>query len=165
MRFTGKHGIVHEVSITDSNLRRIINRCDELPGRMLFQHVNADGVPQPVTSSDVNQYIKEASGGDFTAKHFRTWGASVLAFEALVTAPHDIGLKTMLEPVTEALGNTPAIARKSYVHPALIALVKQGQADLRASQLPRATQYLSRAERGLIALLESGTSPFSAEAA
>ena len=70
------------------------------------------------TSTDVNDYIREAIGDDFTAKHFRTWGASVMAFEALASADKDIGLKTMLEPVTEALGNTPAIARKSYVHPA-----------------------------------------------
>ena len=95
-------------------------------------------------------------GEDFTAKHFRTWGASVLAFEALAGATHDISLKTMLLPVTEALGNTPAIARKSYVHPRLIDLAKRGQEAFRATLvLPRTTKYLSRAERGLIAFLES----------
>ena len=84
MRFTGKHGIVHEAKITDSNLKRIVKRCQELPGQMLFQYVNGDGEPQPVTSSDVNDYIREATGGDFTAKHFRTWGASVIAFDQLL---------------------------------------------------------------------------------
>ena len=69
----------------------------------------------------------------------------MIAFEALASADHDIGLKTMLEPVTEALGNTPAIARKSYVHPALIALVKDGQAAFRASAAPAARDALSRA--------------------
>src|SRR5206468_12411844 len=80
MRFAGKHGIVHEVNITDSNLKRICRRCHELPGQMLFQYVNGDGEPKPITSGDVNDYIKQATGGDFTAKHFRTWSASVIAF-------------------------------------------------------------------------------------
>jgi len=159
MRFTGKHGIVHEVSITDSNLRRIINRCDELPGRMLFQHVNADGVPQPVTSSDVNQYIKEASGGDFTAKHFRTWGASVIAFEAMLEKAADarISIRTVVEPVAEALGNTPAISRKSYVHPRLLEAVKDNPRDpLGGLERPPARKRLSSAEVGLLQFLAQG---------
>ena len=157
MRFTGKHGIVHEVSITDSNLRRIINRCDELPGRMLFQYVNGDGVPQPVTSSDVNQYIKEASGGDFTAKHFRTWGASVIAFEAMLEKAADarISIRTVVEPVAEALGNTPAISRKSYVHPRLLEAVKDNPRDpLGGLERPPARKRLSSAEVGLLQFLK-----------
>ena len=131
MRFTGKHGIVHEVTITDTNLKRIVKRCQELPGQMLFQYVNGDGEPQPITSSDVNDYIREATGGDFTAKHFRTWGASVIAFEQLLDKAEDarISVKTVIEPVAEALGNTPAISRKSYVHPALIEAVKEDPRD------------------------------------
>ena len=82
MRFTGKHGIVHEVKITDTNLKRICKRCQDLPGQMLFQYINGDGEPKPITSGDVNDYIKEACGGDFTAKHFRTWSASVIALRA-----------------------------------------------------------------------------------
>ena len=165
LQYKAKSGKLRVLTITDGSLSRFVKRCQDLPGQHLFRWIDAEGEAHPVTSSDVNAYIREAMGEDFTAKHFRTWGASVLAFEALVTAPHDIGLKTMLEPVTEALGNTPAIARKSYVHPALIALVKQDQSELRETQLPRATQYLSRAERGLIDLLESGTARLSAEAA
>ena len=80
--------------------------------------------PARVTSADVNDYIREASGGDFTAKNFRTWGASVIAFDQmLIATEHEkarVSLKTVLEPVAEALGNTPAISRKSYVHPKLI---------------------------------------------
>ena len=119
MRFTGKHGIVHEVQITDTNLKRICKRCQDLPGQMLFQYVNGDGEPKPVTSGDVNDYIKEATGGDFTAKHFRTWSASVIALEQLLKKAENarITVKTVVEPVAEALGNTPAISRKSYVHP------------------------------------------------
>src|SRR5215210_3683964 len=112
MRFAGKHGIVREVTITDSNLKRIVKRCQELPGQMLFQYVNGDGEPQPVTSGDVNDYIKAATGGEFTAKHFRTWGASVIAFEQLLEANerNKVSVNTMIEPVAEALGNTVAIS-------------------------------------------------------
>src|SRR5205085_478087 len=83
-RDTAKHGIVHEVKITDSNLKRICKRCQDLPGQMLFQYVNGDGEPKPITSGDVNHYIREATGGDFTAKDFRTWGATVIAFNELL---------------------------------------------------------------------------------
>ena len=126
MRFPGKSGIVHEVNVTDTNLKRIVTRCQELPGQMLFQYVNGDGDPQAVTSGDVNDYIKAATGGDFTAKHFRTWSASAIAFEQLVDKADDarISVKTVVEPVAEALGNTPAISRKSYVHPRLLDAVK-----------------------------------------
>src|SRR5207302_7014372 len=90
-----------------------------------------DGEPKPVTSSDVNAYIKEATGGDFTAKHFRTWSASVIAFEQMLKKAEDarITIKTVVEPVAEALGNTPAISRKSYVHPALLEAVKASPRD------------------------------------
>ncbi len=124
------------------------------------------GEAHPVTSSDVNGYIREATGTEFTAKHFRTWAASVTAFEALATAERDLSLKTLLEPVVAKLGNTAAIARKSYVHPSLIDLVKKGQTKFRtALRLPRAKRYLSREECGLIAFLEKGTPPAIAKAA
>jgi DNA topoisomerase I len=158
MRFTGKHGIMHEVRITDSNLRRIVNRCDELPGRMLFQYVNGDGIPQAVTSSDVNQYIKEATGGDFTAKHFRTWGASVIAFEQMLDKAEDarISVATVVEPVAEALGNTPAISRKSYVHPKLLEAVKANARDpLGGLERSPPRKRLSSAEAGLLEFLKS----------
>lgn len=158
LQFKAKSGKMRMLTITDGSLSRFVKRCQDLPGQHLFRWVDGDGTCHPVSSSDVNAYIRAAMGGDFTAKHFRTWSASVLAFEALASAKHDISLKTMLEPVTEALGNTPAIARKSYVHPALLALVKDGQGAFRNGlRLPRSTQHLSRAERGLIAFLEPGT--------
>ena len=160
MRFTGKHGIVHEVKISDSNLKRICKRCQELPGQMLFQYINGDGIPKPVTSGDVNEYIKEASGGEFTAKHFRTWGASVIAFEQMLQKADDarISVKTVIEPVAEALGNTPAISRKSYVHPALLDAVKTDARDpLDGMDRPRARKRLSSAEVGLLAFLAKGT--------
>ena len=145
------------MTITDGSLSRFVKKCQDLPGQHLFQWLDDEGEPHPVSSSDVNEYIREAMGDAFTAKHFRTWSASVVAFETLASAKKDVGLKALLEPVSEALGNTPAIARKSYVHPALLALAKQGQDEFRHGlRLPRSTQYLSRHERGLIAFLEAG---------
>ncbi len=158
LQFRAKSGKLRQLTITDRSLSRFVKRVHDLSGQHLFGWIDSAGEAHPVSSSDVNDYIRTAMGADFTAKHFRTWGASVLAFEALATADTDIGLKTMLEPVTAALGNTPAIARKSYVHPLLIQIVKDGdQSAVRARPLPRPAAYLSRAERGLIALLESGT--------
>lgn len=159
MRFTGKHGIVHEVTITDSNLKRICKRCQELPGQMLFQYVNGDGEPKPITSGDVNEYIKQATGGDFTAKHFRTWSASVIALEQMLKKAEDakITVKTVVEPVAEALGNTPAISRKSYVHPALLEAVKEKPRDpLDGMERPRGKKRLSTAEVALLEFLAKG---------
>lgn len=157
MRFAGKHGIVHEVALTDRRLARVVKRCQELPGQMLFQYVNGDGEPQPVNSADVNDYIREASGGDFTAKHFRTWGASVIAFEQLLKKEEDkrISVATLVEPVAEALGNTPAMARKAYVHPALIEATKQDPRDpLGGMERPRERKWLSSAEVGFLEFLK-----------
>jgi DNA topoisomerase I len=159
MRFTGKYGIVREVSITDANLKRIVRRCDELPGQMLFQYVNGDGEPQPITSGDVNDYIRNATGGDFTAKHFRTWGASAIAFDQLLSKAEDarISINTVIEPVAEALGNTPAISRKAYVHPQLLDAVKASPRDpLGQLERPPPRKRLSSAEVGLLQFLAKG---------
>jgi DNA topoisomerase-1 len=158
LQYRAKSGRLRTLVITDGSLLNFVKKCQDLPGQHLFGWLDEAGEARPVTSTDVNDYIREAMGDDFTAKHFRTWGASVIAFEALASADGHIGLNTMLEPVTAALGNTPAIARKSYVHPDLIALAKDREAQqaFRDSlALPRATRYLTRAERGLIAFLES----------
>jgi len=159
MRFAGKHGIVHEVKITDTHLKRIVKRCQELPGQMLFQYVNGDGEPNPISSGDVNEYIKDASGGDFTAKHFRTWSANVIAFEQMLKKAEDarISIKTVVEPVAEALGNTPAISRKSYVHPRLLDAVKENPRDpLDGMARPSGRKRLSTAEVGLLEFLARG---------
>ncbi|MDQ3074940.1 MAG: DNA topoisomerase IB [Pseudomonadota bacterium] len=156
MRYAGKHGIVHEATISDSNLKRIVGKCQDLSGQMLFQYINGDGDPHPITSADVNAYIREASGGDFTAKHFRTWGASVIFFEQLLaSADHERQtLKTVLEPVADALGNTPTMSRKSYVHPCLIeALAGNSRDPLDGMTRPRARLRLSSAETAFLAYL------------
>ena len=159
MRFTGKHGIVHEASISDTNLKRICKRCQELPGQMLFQYLNGDGEPKPITSGDVNDYIKTATGGEFTAKHLRTWSASVIALDQLLKKAEDarISVKTVIEPVAEALGNTPAISRKSYVHPRLLEAVKENPRDpLDGMERPRGRKRLSTAEVALLEYLARG---------
>ncbi len=157
LRYKGKSGKERDCAVTDKRLAATVKKMQDLDEQHLFAWLDAEGEAHPVTSSDVNAYIKAVTGGDFSAKHFRTWGASVCAFDALARAEADLSLKALLEPVVARLGNTPAIARKSYVHPALIALVKKGQgAFRRALRLPRAARYLSREERGLIAFLEAG---------
>jgi DNA topoisomerase-1 len=157
LQFRAKSGKLRALTITDGSLSRFVKKCQDLPGQHLFRWIDDAGEAHPVTSTDVNAYIRAATGEDFTAKHFRTWGASVIAFRALACADKYLGIKAMLEPVTEALGNTPAIARKSYVHPRLIDLAKDRDAQTawRAElHLPRATRWLNRYERGLIAFLE-----------
>ncbi|MBA3510549.1 DNA topoisomerase IB [Sphingomonas sp.] len=156
MRFAGKHGIVREVTITDRRLGRVVRRCQELPGQALFQYVNGDGEPQAISSADVNDYIREATGGEFTAKHFRTWGASVIAFEQLLDAGEQqkVSVNTMIEPVAEALGNTVAISRKSYVHPALVEAARERpRGALQGMERPRSRKWLSSAEVGLCKFL------------
>lgn len=152
LEYRGKSGKMQRVVIADASLAKIVRRCHDLPGQALFQYLGDDGEPHRIGSADVNAYIREAMGEGFSAKHFRTWGASVIAFSAIRDGAAT--LKQMLEPVAAALGNTPAISRKSYVHPALIALVNDGRTgELVAAPLPRPTKYLSAAERGLIAFL------------
>ena len=159
MRFRGKHGVVHEVPITDRNLKRVVSKVQDLPGQHLFQYEVDGGETCAVTSADVNDYIREASGGEFTAKNFRTWGASVIAFEQMMSkAEHArISVKTVIEPVAEALGNTEAMSRKSYVHPALIDAIKDDPRDpLDGLSRPRARKYLSSCEVGLLQFLGKG---------
>ena len=156
MRFAGKQGIIREVTITDRTLGRVVRQLQELPGQQLFQYVNGDGEPQQINSADVNDYIRAATGGEFTAKHFRTWGASAIAFDKLLeaTAQKKISVNTMIEPVAEALGNTVAISRKSYVHPALVEAVKERPRDpLPGIERPPARKWLSSAEVGLLKFL------------
>lgn len=156
MRFRGKSGVEQEVTITDRTLRRLVRQLEELPGQALFQYINGDGNPHPITSSDVNDYIRAATGDEFTAKHFRTWGASALAFEQMLNHKEAtrISVETMIEPVAEALGNTVAMSRKAYVHPALIEAVKERPRDpLNGMERPQSRKWLSDYEVGLLRFL------------
>lgn len=156
LRFRAKSGQMREMRVTDRSLARFVKAMGDLPGQQLFQYLDIAGEPQGVTSTDVNGYIRETMGAEFTAKHFRTWRASALAFETLLTCVNGFSLKRLLSDVSKHLGNTPAIARKSYVHPAILELAAADHDAFRQStRLPRATRWLSRFERGLIDHLET----------
>jgi DNA topoisomerase-1 len=133
-RFRGKSGATHEVGLRDRRLASLIRRCQELPGQELFQYVDEDGEVRDIASDDVNGYLRDASGGDFTAKDFRTWAGTVLAYRALrALQPEDGGAaarKNVVEAIrrtADRLGNTPAVARGSYVHPAVLEAYMDGQ--------------------------------------
>lgn len=156
LRFKAKSGKLREMKITDRSLARFVRRMQDLPGQHLFQYLDDEGAACPVGSAEVNDYLRETMGEDFTAKHFRTWHASAFGLELLAEASGQLDLKTMLAEVSERLGNTPAIARKSYVHPAVLALLERQEKWRKRLKLPRATQWLSRHERALIDLLDGG---------
>ncbi|HET7028467.1 MAG TPA: hypothetical protein VFI28_12305 [Candidatus Limnocylindrales bacterium] len=126
-RFRGKSGKVHEVGIRDRRLASIIKRCQDLPGQDLFQYVDDDGLTRDVASDDVNDYLREIAGPDVSAKMFRTWSATVLAGRALTAfRDEETGRATKrhvveaMKEVADRLGNTPTVARNSYVHPAVL---------------------------------------------
>jgi DNA topoisomerase-1 len=122
--FRGKGGKRHEVSIRDRRVASIVGRLQEIPGPELFQYVDEDGERRPVGSADVNAYLREITGQEFSAKDFRTWTASVLAMLALRdcgpasnAAQEKQNITRAVEEVARSLGNTAAISRKSYIHP------------------------------------------------
>jgi DNA topoisomerase-1 len=127
-RFKGKGGKLHEVGIKDRHIARILQKCQEIPGYELFQYENEQGEYVTVDSSDVNTYLREITGQDFTAKDFRTWAATVLAGMALKIQSDALNggkrTKKMMNvaicTVASLLNNTPAVCRKSYVHPDIL---------------------------------------------
>lgn len=164
LRFRAKSGKMQEARLSDRALNRFVRAVQDLPGQHLFQFLDEAGEPCPVGSSDVNGYIHEVLGEGFTAKQFRTWNASVVAFEVLAQSRDHVPIRAMLDEVSGRLGNTPAIARKAYIHPALLSLAsnKAAQQAFREKlRLPRQTRWLSRHERGLLAFLAD--CPASAE--
>ena len=125
--FRGKSGVEHNVSLTDRRLARIIQRCQDLPGQELFQYLDPAGKRQAVCSDDVNVHLREITGRDITAKDFRTWGGTMhaaMALQAMGPASSrreaDRNIIRALDSVAERLGNTRAVCRKYYVHPALM---------------------------------------------
>jgi len=125
--FRGKSGVEHIVSVDDPRLARIVQRCEDLHGQEIFQYVDESGQRKPILSDDVNNYLREVSGRDITAKDFRTWGGTMVAAVALRTMgpaasrrEADRNILRALDAVAERLGNTCAVCRKYYVHPALL---------------------------------------------
>jgi DNA topoisomerase-1 len=132
--FRGKSGKSHAITLQDRRLARVIARCSELPGHELFQYVDDEGEARSVESSDVNAYLKRITGAEFTAKDFRTWVGTVLAVRALRDlAPPSSGgqaakhLVAAVKQVAERLGNTAAVCRNSYVHPAVLEAYLDGE--------------------------------------
>jgi len=127
IHFRGKSGVWQERSVSDPVLARIVRRCRDLPGQDLFQYVGKDGRPHPIGSAEVNGYIRRAAGADYTAKDFRTWAGTVkaAAIFALFPTPNSEAaakapIAEVIDRVARELGNTPAVCRKSYIHPAVI---------------------------------------------
>jgi DNA topoisomerase-1 len=167
--FKGKSGKRHTIDISDRRLARIIRECQEIPGYELFQYVDEEGMHHTIDSADVNDYLREISEQDFTAKDFRTWAGSVLAYTMLKELePFDSASQAkknvvqMIKEVAERLGNTPSVCRKCYVHPALLDCYLAGtmskalkrrlkQAKNGAAASPHA---LGQEELGLMRLLE-----------
>ena len=125
--FRGKSGKWHNVDIHDPGLARIVRSCQDLPGQELFQYLSDDGKRQAISSEDVNQYLRDITGEDFTAKDFRTWAGTLLAAAELSEVGDSQsltqarkGLATAVKAVAERLGNTPAVCRKCYIHPDII---------------------------------------------
>jgi DNA topoisomerase-1 len=128
LRFRGKSGVLHEVALDDPRVARIVRRCQALPGQELFQYPDDAGVPRAIGSADVNDYLRGASGADFTAKDFRTWHGSVLAFDLWRRTAPDLppsprNANQLLAEVAARLGNTVAVCRKAYVHPRVLELL------------------------------------------
>jgi len=126
-RFQGKSGQEHDIDTEDRRVARIIKKLQELPGQEVFQYLDEGGERHKVTSDDVNEYLREITGEDFTAKDFRTWAGTVMAAMALQTQDRfenksqaKKNVKDAISVVAKVLGNTPAVCRKCYVHPAVL---------------------------------------------
>lgn len=131
--FRGKSGKEVRVSVDDRRVARTLARCTALPGEVLFRYIDAKGDPSPVTSDDVNEYLRSITGSDFTAKEFRTWGGTVLTAVCLrgmgPSSSHAEGRRIVrhaIESVAKQLGNTAAVCRASYVHPAVVEAYEDG---------------------------------------
>ncbi len=146
-QFRGKSGKDHAVKVADRRLARVVQRCNDLPGEVLFQYLDDDGARHSIESSDVNDYLKRISGAEFTAKDFRTWAGTVLAAQALkdlaafdTQALAKKNIVQAVKNVSSRLGNTPSVCRKCYVHPQIFDAYLEGH--LVATLQQRAKQEL-----------------------
>jgi DNA topoisomerase-1 len=163
--FRGKSGVEHSVALADPRLARIIQRCQDLPGHELFQYLDPEAKRQTVTSDDVNAYLREITGRDITAKDFRTWGGTMLAAVELRTMgpaasrrEADRNVLRAIDAVAERLGNTRAVCRKYYVHPALVQAYLLGmtvpQPPVPRGRRGRTTPALRRDEVAVLQFLQ-----------
>jgi DNA topoisomerase-1 len=158
-QFRGKSGVEHKVTLRNAGLARIMRRCLELPGQQLFQYLDDDGQRHPISSSDINAYLREVTGADFTAKDYRTWAGSCLALARLRACREPTssqGKSHLLDTVREVarqLGNTPAVCRRCYIHPAVL----EHFAEDRLGAIPRCrkSKWLSVEEVALCRFLKN----------
>jgi len=160
LAYRGKAGIARRVRITDRRLTRIVRRCRDLPGQRLFQYIDGDAI-HPITSTDVNDYLREATGGPFTAKDYRTWAATLgaawlLCAQARPATQRDCKrcITRVIAEVAQQLGHTPAICRASYIHPRVID-------DFTANKLAALARQLAR--RAGKPPVHEGTKPIAVE--
>jgi DNA topoisomerase I len=164
--FRGKSGVHHALSLSDRRLAKIIKRCQELPGHELFQYIDADGARSTIGSADVNEYLRSIAGDDFSSKDFRTWAGTVLAARTLLEMKSARGsahlkrnLTHAIEIVARQLGNTKAVSRKCYIHPAVLdaygdgSLFKIAQPHSKKS-IATESHELTAEEAAVLALLE-----------
>lgn len=163
--FRGKSGVEHEVDLEDRRLARIVKACRDIPGYDLFQYYDEDGERQAIGSADVNAYLQEVSGLDFTSKDFRTWAGTVLAaqllrdFEAVDSdAQRRKNIVRAVETVAKRLGNTKAVCRKCYIHPAVFDAYLDGTmlktVAQRAKRVAQSAARLSEGEAAVLGLLQ-----------
>ncbi len=188
LSFRGKAGKEHSVGVADRRVARIVKACQELPGQRLFQYIDEDGERQSLDSDDVNRYIRDAMGDEFSAKDFRTWAGTVLAaraFQALEDATGDeqlaeaaasgdtnrgrASLTRAVEEVAQQLGNTPAVCRKCYIHPQIIEAYLDGSLaqalSNRAIQVLETDTGLRAEERVVLSILRRRLAADSRKAA
>ena len=152
LEFRGKSGVEHEFDVKDPQLAQIAKRCQDLPGQELFQYLDEDGKVCDIGSLDVNEYLREITGQDFTAKDFRTWAGTVRAAVALreiektgENLPKKKKIVRAVEAVAQKLGNTKAVCRKCYIHPAIFASYVDG--DLIKAVTPRVQRMVKSAKQ------------------
>jgi DNA topoisomerase-1 len=164
-RFKGKSGKEHQIELSDPRLAKIVKRCQDLPGEELFQYVDEEGAVRDVASEDVNTYLREITGEDFSAKDFRTWNGTVLAAVALGECPAcetqaeiKKNVVATIKQVAEKLGNRPATCRKYYVHPAVLDSYTAGELleSLKPAARMNGADGLTPVERCVAGLLEKG---------
>ncbi|WER50162.1 DNA topoisomerase IB [Cupriavidus sp. WKF15] len=161
LQFTGKSGITHDVSVNDPRVARVVRTCAELPGQCLFKYVDSDGEVREIGSADVNAYLREVTGGEFTAKDFRTWAGSVHALALLRKAAREAdgtearrrkAVADAIRTVAQRLRNTVAVCRQCYIHPAVVDAFLAGDAD--AAGTGQVRTHLRADEARLLRLLE-----------
>ena len=168
--FQGKSRVHHTISLHDRRLARIIKACEEIPGYELFQFLDHEGNHHAIDSADVNEYLQEIAGEHFTAKDFRTWAGTLLASERLQKiGPYESAAQAKknvveaIKAVAKELGNTPAVCRKAYVHPAVLEAYLSGKISAETAkeeleeEIAVHEHALRQEELVLVALLEQRT--------